>query len=197
MKKTPKATSEQVLYRRAKIADLHEDDRNARRHGKKNLQSIRQSMEVFGQVEPLVVQAGTGKVIGGNGRLSVMRDLGWTECQIAEVSVDDQQASALGLALNRTAELAEWDESVLCDILKSIDDGSLLQSTGFDEGDIESLFEASEASGSEPDEVSIQAPVKRVWCLIVVPISAWQQVSEKVEQIAAFDDAVVEISATE
>ena len=54
------------------------------------------------RANPLVVQSGTGRVIGGNGRLVAMKELGWTECDIVELDVDDLQATALGIALNST-----------------------------------------------------------------------------------------------
>jgi DNA modification methylase len=99
---------------------LHEDPANARKHGAKNLDAIRGSLLEFGQVEPLVIQKSTGKVIGGNGRLGVMRALGWTHAKVFEFDCDDAQATALGIALNRTAELAEWDQEALDKLLATI-----------------------------------------------------------------------------
>ena len=40
------------------------------------------SLRRFGQAEPLVVQAKTGRVIGGNGRLVAMRKLAWKDCDV-------------------------------------------------------------------------------------------------------------------
>ena len=95
-----------LKIRRVKITELHADPANARTHGERNLRAIEDSLKSFGQVEPLVVQKSTGKVIGGNGRLEVMRRAGIEECDVVEVDVDDAKATALGIALNRTAELA-------------------------------------------------------------------------------------------
>src|SRR5436189_89392 len=95
------------------VASLTLDPSNARLHPDPNLDAIAASLQRFGQAEPLVVQVGTRRVIAGNGRLVAMRKLGWTECDIVELEVDDLKATALGIALNRTAELAEWDEPVL------------------------------------------------------------------------------------
>lgn len=67
----PKPTIETVP-----LAQLVLDPENARLHPDANLEAIRGSLGLFGQVEPLVVQAGTHRVIGGNGRLAAMRDLG-------------------------------------------------------------------------------------------------------------------------
>lgn len=104
------------------IDTLHEDPANARLHNERNLQAIAASLKQFGQVEPLVTSKATGKVIGGNGRLQAMRSLGWTRVNINQVDIDDTQATALGLALNRTAELAEWDHSALAKLSQSLED---------------------------------------------------------------------------
>lgn len=95
------------------VDTLHDDPANARTHGEDNLAAIEASLREFGQVEPLVAQRGTGKVIGGNGRLLVMRRLGWATAKVTWVDLNDARAAALGIALNRTGELAGWDEAAL------------------------------------------------------------------------------------
>ena len=111
-----------LTIRRVPIASLHCDPANARRHDPRNLAAISDSLAAFGQVEPLVVQAGTGKVIGGNGRLEAMRARGDTEVDVVEVAIDGPKATALGIALNRTAELAAWDDETLAALLQSLPD---------------------------------------------------------------------------
>lgn len=111
-----------IEYKRVKLSKLHEDPANARLHPDENLADIRASLKEFGQVEPLVVQKTTGKIIGGNGRYKVMRELGWVECDVAYVDVSEKKAAALGIALNRAGERAEWDKEVLRAILADIDD---------------------------------------------------------------------------
>lgn len=111
----------EVEYKRVKISDLHKDPANARLHNSENLSDIRASLKHFGQVEPLVVQKATGKVIGGNGRLDVMVELGWEECDVAYVDFDNMQATALGIALNRAGERSEWNPDVLDKLLSEID----------------------------------------------------------------------------
>jgi ParB-like chromosome segregation protein Spo0J len=61
------------------------------------------------------VQQRTNVVIAGNGRLVAMRELDWTECDVVYLDVDSMDATALGIALNRTADLAGWDDEVLAD----------------------------------------------------------------------------------
>lgn len=106
------------------LADLHEDPANVRRHPERNRAAVRASLAEFGQVETLVVQAGTGRVLGGNCRLAELRSLNVKEAWCIEVDIDGPAATRLALALNRTAELATWDEHLL-DSLKGLDLGEL------------------------------------------------------------------------
>ena len=129
-----------LLTEQRALAELHEDPANARLHPERNLSAVRASLMQFGQVEPLVVQKGTGKVIGGNGRLAVMRALGWTHCAVVEVPLDDTQSAALAIALNRTAEMAVWDEDALSRILDSLQESQVdIGSLGWSEEEIANL----------------------------------------------------------
>lgn len=148
---------------RKRLSALRDDDENARRHGAENLAAIEGSLKRFGQVEPLVVQKSTGKVIGGNGRLTAMRKLGWTHASVAELDLDDRQAKALGVALNRTAELAEWDEARLHAALVDLaQDADGVADIGFDEDALEELarsvhvgaHERRPAGDGEPADVA-------------------------------------------
>jgi len=122
------------------LGDLHQDPANARAHDARNLEAIRASLQRFGQAEPLVVQAASGRVIGGNGRLEAMRSLGWTDCDVVELDLGETQATALGIALNRTAELAAWDDETLALLLSSLKDEGELDGVGFDDPEIDALL---------------------------------------------------------
>jgi len=118
---------------RVAISSLTPDPTNARRHGKKNMEAIKGSLAKFGQVEPIIVNSRTGIVVGGNGRLTAMAELGHTECDVVRLDLNAVEASALALALNRTGELAEWDEDVLGKTLTALkSEGFGLLDIGFD-----------------------------------------------------------------
>ena len=104
------------------ITDLSLDPKNARKHSARNLEAIAASLEKFGQRKPIVVHRGV--VLAGNGTLEAAKSLGWTEIDIAEVpdDWDNDTAKAYALADNRTAELAEWDESELAKQLLELQD---------------------------------------------------------------------------
>ena len=126
--------------RRVPLDSLHIDPANARQHDSENMAAIIGSLKRFGQAEPLVVHKGTGRIIGGNGRLIAMKQLEWTECDVVELEIDDLQATALGIALNRTADLASWDESVLVKLLQEIKINDSLDGIGYSEEDIDTLL---------------------------------------------------------
>lgn len=102
------------------LAELKLNPKNCRKHDEKDLLVLAASLERWGQVEPLVVQKGTGLIIGGNGRLEAMLSLGWNDCQIAEVDCTDEQAVSLGIVLNRSAELSSWNTEAVEQALREI-----------------------------------------------------------------------------
>jgi len=129
-----------LKIKRVPIASLHLDPANARLHGSRNLEAIVASLKQFGQAEPLVVQAGTGKVIGGNGRLIAMKELGWADCDVVELDINQLDATALGIALNRTAELAEWDDQTLARLLQDLRAEDALDGVGYSCDEIDDLL---------------------------------------------------------
>ena len=115
------------------ITDLSLDPKNARKHSARNLEAIAASLEKFGQRKPIVVHRGV--VLAGNGTLEAAKTLGWTEIEVAEVpdDWDNDTAKAYALADNRTAELAEWDESELAkQLLELVDADWNIEELGFE-----------------------------------------------------------------
>ena len=102
------------------VEQLVHDPSNPRKHNSDNVTAIKKSLEEHGQVEPLVVQKSTKMVIAGNARLKVMKQLGYTEVKVAVIDVDDTQARKLSISLNRSGELATWNESVLAKHLENL-----------------------------------------------------------------------------
>lgn len=161
-------TPPRLQLRRVSLDALQTDPANARSHGPENMAAIEASLARFGQAEPLIVQKGSGRVIGGNGRLAAMRSLGWSECDVAELDLGDTEAAALGIALNRTGELAEWDDDALARILRGLQSEGSLDGVGFDDGDLDDLItqlgtESLDLQGDDeapPSEIT-DSPVTR------------------------------------
>lgn len=142
-----------MQVKKVAISSIGPDPKNARLHGDENLQAIRNSLVRYGQVEPVVVNTRTGLIVGGHGRVEVMRSLGWTEVNIVEVDLDAVEASALGIALNRSAEMAEWDPKVLGELIASVSvDPQLLEVTGFNEQQLAALLTVTKPRGDAKDD---------------------------------------------
>ncbi len=141
-----------LAIRRVKVADLHNDPGNVRLHDDRNLGGIAASLKEFGQVEPLVVQKGTGKVIGGNGRLTVLKSQGIDECDVVELDIDHVRAAALSITLNRSAETATWDLAGLGQVVGGLkDQGFDLSCLGFTGVELEALV-VGPGHASDPAE---------------------------------------------
>lgn len=113
------------------ISSLHFDEANVRKHDERNLESIKRSLAEFGQRQPIVVQRDGMIIRAGNGRMMAAQSLGWTH--IAAIVVDDAEhaAVAYGIADNRTADLAEWDERALIAALRELESTPYFEATGF------------------------------------------------------------------
>ena len=115
------------------IESLTLDPNNARKHSKRNLDAIKESLSKFGQRKPIVVH--NGVVIAGNGTLEAAKTLGWKEIGVS-VCPDDwdaDTAKAYALADNRSSELAEWDDKILSTQLLDLDDmGWNIEALGFE-----------------------------------------------------------------
>jgi hypothetical protein len=109
---------------RVAIASLTLDPKNARLHPERNIAAIEASLARFGQRKPIVVDK-DGVILAGNGTVEAARRLGWSEIDVVRTDLAGTEARAYALADNRTAELAEWDLSVLKSTLETFDDQTL------------------------------------------------------------------------
>lgn len=151
------------------IEDLALDPRNARVHGEKNSAAIESSLNRFGPARSVVVDGG-GVVRAGNGTLDAARKAGVKEVlvidprpgQLVAVRRKDwtpTEATAYALADNRTAELAEWDDAALGEILRGLQAGDVpTDGLGWDASEVTALVgEWSErdprAAGADPQPV--------------------------------------------
>ncbi|MFN0009318.1 MAG: DNA modification methylase [Planctomycetota bacterium] len=150
-------TANNLTIKRVPLAELHLDPANARSHNERNLDAIRASLARFGQAEPLVVQKRSGRVVGGNGRLVAMKGMGWSHADVVEVDLDDLQATALSIALNRTAALADWDLPTLGRLLEDLRAADALDGVGYELPEVQEILDGLLA-GLSSDVVQDEAP---------------------------------------
>jgi len=146
-----------VVYRR--IDDLKLDPTNPRRHSKKQIRQIANSVKTFGFNVPVLVDADLN-VIAGHGRLLAGRELGITEVPTLCLDhLSPAQARAFMIADNRLTEIATWDEGLLAQQLKELSLLGLdfnIEVTGFEMGEIDLRIASLE---DEPDPADDPADV--------------------------------------
>ena len=116
-----------------KISDLTPYANNARTHPPEQLEKLRASLEAYGWVSPVLIDA-AGNVIAGHGRILAAKLAGIEEapCVLVE-HLSDAQRRAYILADNRLAELSAWDDELVTGELAALRDaGVALDLTGFD-----------------------------------------------------------------
>ena len=89
------------------IADLKHVDGNTRLHSDRQLREYVRSLEMFGQIRPLVIDE-NNVVLAGNGLLAALRKMGKTTaaCHVVE-GLTDRQKKKLMLADNKIFQLGE------------------------------------------------------------------------------------------
>jgi ParB-like chromosome segregation protein Spo0J len=106
------------------ISELRPDPANARRHPQRNIDAIMNSLARFGQQKPVVVDA-NNVVRAGNGTLAAAKALGWTQVRVVRTALASVEATAFGIADNRSSELAEWDDQILAQLLREAELGDV------------------------------------------------------------------------
>lgn len=121
---------------------LKQDSANARKHSDRNIEEIMMSLAEFGQHAPLVVQRSTNRILVGNGRYEAMLQLGWDMALVLYVDDDNVTAVRRSLADNRIAELAEWDEDALQELLQGLDED--VDIPGWNDEEIEEILQINQ-----------------------------------------------------
>lgn len=141
------------------LPELNTFHRNPRQG---DVQAIKGSIQANGLYRPIIVNRGshTGRsneVLAGNHTLKAYRELAeehpgdyaTIDCWV--VDVDDDRANRIVLADNRTADLGDYDEAQLLELLNEVDYD--LDGTGYDYEYLDELVELAEKSGGgEPND---------------------------------------------
>ncbi len=156
------------------LSGLRPHPMNPKDHDKELLDA---SIHQFGFIEPVVVDARTGYLVSGHGRvesLHRMKDEGQTPPEGVKVtkgewmvptvtgwaSKDDADAHAAMIALNRTTERGGWDEQQLLGLLQGLeDDDELMATVGYTPEEVRALERLVEADTTFTDLATGNAQV--------------------------------------
>lgn len=138
-----------VRYRA--IGALKPIETNPRTHSKRQIRQIARSIEEFGFVNPVLIDA-DDRIIAGHGRVEAARMVGITEVPTVRIEhLSPAQLRAYVIADNRLAERAGWDKDLLALELGTISDFDIdfdLSLTGFDLAEIDLLLDPAPGSAS-------------------------------------------------
>ena len=133
--------------------------RKALKPSDKEYQKIKNSIQEFGYVEPIIANFDM-TVIGGHQRLTILKDLGYTEAQCVVLHIEDEaKVKALNIALNKIS--GEWNEQLLADLLVDLQDAQFnLDLTGFEAPEIDQLFSKLHNKDIEEDNFDVEEELK-------------------------------------
>jgi len=122
------------------LSTLKALERNPRKHSNLQIAELKRSIEMFGQIRPMVVDE-NNNVLAGNGLLIALKELSWTKAEayvVRDLSEDDKKR--LILADNKVAALGSDDYSVIEELIFELRDN--LNIPGFDDEVLRSLVAA-------------------------------------------------------
>lgn len=128
--------------------------------GDKEYEKIKNSIQEFGYVEPIICNYDM-TVIGGHQRLTVLKDLGYTEVQCVVVHIEDEnKVKALNVALNKIT--GAWDEQLLADLLVDLKAQDFnTDFTGFEAPEVEQLFSKVHNKEITEDDFDVDEELKK------------------------------------
>lgn len=145
-----------------RINELISPEYNPRQISNEELTKLKNSIDTFGYVEPIIVNDVNNHILGGNQRFRAMKELGYKEieCNIVHLPNPNDE-KALNLALNKIS--GDWDNEKLQEILEDLKlDDYEIELTGFDEIEIEEII-LDETDDEEPLERRLPKNPDEFW----------------------------------
>lgn len=139
--------------------------------GDKEYEKIKNSINEFGYVEPIIVNKDM-TIIGGHQRLKVLKHLGYTEVDCVVVEVDKTKEKALNVALNKVT--GSWNEALLAELIKDLQEVDFdVSLTGFEPPEIDELMNKLNGGDTQEDDFDVdgaltETPITKqgdVWLL--------------------------------
>ncbi len=120
------------------IISLKPAEYNPRRFSETDKEQLKKSITSFGVVDPILVNAAENRkniVIGGNFRLTVLKELGHENVPVVFLNIPDlEKEKELNIRLNRNQ--GEFDYTLLAEF-----DQSFLEEAGFSSEELDKIFE--------------------------------------------------------
>lgn len=160
-----------------KLTQIEPADYNPRKISEEDKKKLRNSLETFGLVDPIIINLQTNRIIGGHQRYDVLLDMVMESDNLAEkeydlikkgdigliLDIDDLKLEnedyekALNLALNKIS--GDWDYDKLSNILDELSISDLdMELTGFDDLELTNLDLGDSFDDYDDDDFVDHAP---------------------------------------
>jgi len=126
------------------IDDLKPYKNNPRKHTERQINQIAESIKEFGFVNPILVDE-TDTILAGHGRYHAAKQINQEMLPVVVVDkLNDQQKKALVIADNKIAMNSSWDEDMLWNQIRQLnDEGFDLSVLAFDEMEILPMIDSN------------------------------------------------------
>jgi len=132
-----------MIIEKKKISDLIPAPYNPRQSTAKQEKHLKESLEKFGLVEPIIFNKQTGYIVGGHFRVRELKKLGIKEIECVIVDLNEADEKELNIRLN--ANTGGWDWDTLANDWDVVDlEAWGLDIPQFDEGNDEDLEDLSD-----------------------------------------------------
>ena len=124
---------------------------NARTHSRNQIKQIAASIDAFGFVNPILIDA-DGEIIAGHGGVAAAKHLGKAEVPVLRVThLTPAQKRAYVIADNRLAEKAGWDRDILAIELNALIELDFeIELTGFEIAEVDLILDDARERGDGP-----------------------------------------------
>lgn len=134
--------------------DVHSIEPHPKNVRQGDIGAISESLKAHGQYRPIVVDRRTNFILAGNHTWRAAKSLGWSQIAVGFIETkDDDDATRILLADNRTTDLASYDDVGLAELLKHLEETPTgLDGTGFDGDALDELLADIENENRLQDE---------------------------------------------
>jgi DNA modification methylase len=170
-------TKEDLKIELVDISSIKPYEKNPRKHSKKQVQQIANSILKFRFLNPGAVDD-KNVLIAGHGRYEALKLLGKTKMPVIRVKhLSEAQIKAYRIADNKIAENAEWDDNLLKVELSELSELALetdfeIEVTGFEMAEIDSIIDGDDAPPEDDPLDNIPEPDEDL--VITKPGDLWQ-----------------------
>ena len=125
------------------IEELTPYENNAKKHTPEQIEQIKNSIQAFGNIDPLGIAGENNVIYVGNGRYIALKELGYKEAYCIRLDhLTEQERKAYAIAHNKLTMNTGFDDELLRAEMESLQDIDFdLELTGFEEWELEDILD--------------------------------------------------------